>query len=60
MNELIAFAEPTHIEDYYGFIVFVAIAFLLVMWGGFYFFDRFKKRDDVRREKFIDRVQNDD
>jgi heme/copper-type cytochrome/quinol oxidase subunit 2 len=28
--------------------------FLLVMWGGFYFFVRFKKRDDARREKFTD------
>lgn len=60
MDSLLAFAEPTHIEDYLGLIIFVAVAFLTVMWGGFYFFDRFKKRDDVKREDFVERVQGDE
>ena len=36
------------------FIVVCGVVFLAVMWGGFYFFVRFKKRDDTYRHRFQD------
>lgn len=35
-------------------IVVITILFLAVCWGGFYFFVKFKKRDDARRQSFRD------
>ena len=34
------------------FMVVCGVAFLVVMWGGFYFFVRFKRRDDAKRHQF--------
>ena len=34
------------------FLIVCGILFLTLMWGGFYFFVRFKKRDDAGRSKF--------
>lgn len=36
------------------FIVVCGVLFLIVMWGGFYFFVRFKKRDDAYRKRFAE------
>ncbi len=33
-------------------IAVITVLFLTVMWGGFYFFVRFKRRDDARRANF--------
>lgn len=34
------------------FLVVCGVLFLTVMWGGFYFFVRFKRRDDAKRQRF--------
>lgn len=36
------------------FVVFLGIVFLTVMWGSFYYFVRFKKKDDAYRGRFKD------
>ena len=58
MMFLLSQFEPTQLKDYKGFIILVAIAFLVVMWGGFFFFDRFKRKDDLKREALIDAVKS--
>jgi hypothetical protein len=58
MMYLLSQFEPTQLKDYKGFIILVAIAFLAVMWGGFFFFDRFKRKDDLKREALIDAVKS--
>lgn len=34
------------------FLAVCCVVFLVVMWGGFYFFVRFKRRDDAKRKQF--------
>ncbi|MBS1701209.1 MAG: hypothetical protein JST12_06080 [Armatimonadetes bacterium] len=36
------------------FVVVCCILFLIVLWGSFYFFTRFKKKDDAYRHRFVD------
>lgn len=46
--------EATTLQDHIGLIIFVTIAFLTVMWGSFYFFVQFKKKEDIKLQKFIE------
>lgn len=39
-------------------IAVITVLFLTVMWGSFYFFVRFKRRDDARRQKFQKLVED--
>jgi heme/copper-type cytochrome/quinol oxidase subunit 2 len=48
MNETLSPAQLNFI------IIFFGGLFLLVMWGSFYFFVRFKRKDDARRDRFND------
>ncbi len=46
--------EKVDFQFMQSFVIVLTILFLAAMWGGCYFFFRFKKRDDAYRNRFQD------
>ncbi len=48
--------ESVDFKNLYVIITAAGVLFLSVMWGGFYYFTRLKKKDEEKRQKFRDVV----